>query len=346
MNLFYYFLLLWVIIGILISVIVYMLQNPSEVVKIGTIVSKQLSFISVMKKKYIEFNIENRVNEYVDSIKQEANEILPYGINIEWVNRSNVESIVNNGEIIIRMKKDDQDEKNLVYATMAYISKGLLPQSRSYLDSVVSKSIDLTIGNKIFLKEHMKGSLEIFSKDVLMPEINSHPKIKEYFSTLSSLDNIGLFTRILLREYHDLGRKIFPRPPDMDILTDTEQTLNILTQIAHRKRGENINPTYIGNNIRFSIVFIGREETLMRGVEPFLNHINNCIDKEIYTFYLVSAGQTNNAVNKLISNRLKNHPKIIKILEQEYYLPYKKGRRTKAILILYKEKIFSGLKEV
>jgi len=116
----------------------------------------------------------------------------------------------------------------------------------------------------------------------------------------------------------------------------------LLSEIPKKERGVDINPTYEGNNIRFSVVFIGRQEVIRTGLKPYWDYINNCISNEIYTIYILAAGKFNIAMAQEVARHFEKHEKIQKVVEEQYKLPFREGRRASSILILFKERIFGA----
>ena len=314
-----------------------MLKNPEIVQKWTASLSHLFADRSlIMERKYVAMDIQATVNDVSKNVNSEGPEVMPYGLEINWVKPTDRKTFIENGKIVVKLDHHRNQARNFVYAIMAYIAQGLLPRARRYVEKYVMRSSDLILAKKIFLTERKYDSLKFFYDEILDPQMEAEPKIKKYVDLIGKLDEMGFFTRILLREYWDIGRKIHPKPPSQEILRETKEFADFLKRLAEKKRGVDINPTFEGKRIRLSIVLIARPEVVGRmGIDPYTNWIKKCLEKEIYTIYVLAAGKVNTAVAKTIANYFERSEKIEKVAEQEIR---PKGLPPR-ILILFKERM-------
>lgn len=325
----------WIFIGVLVILIVSILKNPERGEQLVALLSRIFASQSLkFDKAYIAMDIQSKLNSFTKNINSEAVDVLPYPAKIEWVTSAEKQTLIRNNEIVIRLDNHAEQSKNFVYATTAYVSKGLFPYSRAYIDEQILKSCDLVVTSKILRKE--EKALRIFFDEILNPIIEEQPEIKEITSLMMELDNSGFFSRILLRELWDLGRRLYPKESSLSIREETKDLLKTLENLAKKERGVDINPTLEKDNIKMSIVLVARYVVVSaRGIEPYVNWINECITKGIYTIHILAAGFTNVQIAKLVARHFEKSMKIEKI--EETKIP--KNKMPEGIHILFKERM-------
>jgi len=330
-------LLSWVIIGILVFLLAYLLKNPEKVEGVAASLSRILASQSLrFDKAYVSLDIQSKLNDFSKTLNSEKIAVMPYPVRIDWIETANRQRLIENNEIVVKLDSHVGQEKNLVYATVAYVSQGLLPYSRKYIEESIIKSCDLVVSSKILRKEHEGKALEFFFDEFLTPSIGEQPDIKRNMDIMMKLDDSGFFSRIFLRELWDIGRRLYPKKPPSGIKQETKDLLDMLESLAKKQRGVDINPTIEKKYVRMSIVLIARPEVVLsKGIDPYVNYINKCVEKGIYTIHVMAAGIMNVIVAKAVALHFENSMKIEKI--EETKIP--KNKFPEGIHILFKERI-------
>jgi len=327
----------WVIIGILVFLIAYFLKNPEKVEGVAASLSRIFAPQSLrFDKAYVSLDIQSKLNDFSKTLNSEEIAVMPYSVKIEWIKTANRQRLIENNEIVVKLDSHEEQEKNLVYATVAYVSQGLLPYSRQYVEEAIIKSCDLVVSTK-FLRKKQKGrALEFFFNEFFDPITKEQPDIKRNTDVMMKLDDSGYFSRILLRELWDIGRRLYPKEPPPGIEQETKDLLDMLESLAKKKRGVDINPTLLKKHIRMSIVLIARPEVVVSsGIDPYVNYINKCVEKGIYTIHILAAGTMNVFVAKAVASHFEDNRVIEKI--EETKIP--KNKFPEGIHILFKERI-------
>lgn len=317
--------------GIWIIIILYLVTHPEVAEKWGAILARVFSRISQRAERaHVAWDIQGRVNRFSKVVNKEVENVLPYGVRIEWVREKvDRESFFTDGKIIVRMFYHSNQDENVVRATMEYIHRGLIPEVRSHIDGKVHKAMSLLTTKKLLLEER-KTAVDHFYRKVLDPERNKDPEVNEYCETIDALDGLGFFTRILLKELQDLGRKMHLRNPQDRVRRESKEFLGFLRKVATKEPGIDIDPTFEGEQIRTSIVFVAR--AFADSIEPHLRWINKCKGKNIDTIYLCARGENIRLAN-LITRRLASNGGFRK-LSEESYAPYPFARK-RAVCIRY-----------
>jgi hypothetical protein len=192
------------------------------------------------------------------------------------------------------------------------------------------------VTSKILRKERKKGPFDVFFKEFLNPLVEQDIEMKRNVGIMMKLDDSGYFTAILLRELWDLGRRLYPREPTNAIKQETKDLLQMLEELAEKKKGEDINTTLQKKNISMTIVLVGRPEVVASyGIDPYIKWIDKCLENGIRTIHILARGKVNISVARVIAEHFSNSMKIEKIEEERI-----SGKdMPETVHILFKERV-------
>jgi hypothetical protein len=306
-------------VGILVLLLSYALTHPETVEKWHSILARALSYRSERAEKAtVSTGIQAEINSFAKDMNKETMGAMPYGIKIEWTKDATRETVLESGEVIVRMKHHRDQSRNLVYATLAYISKGFLPHGRSYLEEKIAKSADHIMTRKIFVRRNLDDALHLYVSEFLEPEVKIDPTIQQHCDTFERLDGMGFFTKIFAREMERLGLKLYPAIATSDIVKDTSEFVDFLKRVAEREPGERVPGGTLFVRPRFgtAIALIASGDTLaLAGVSPHLAWISDCWQRGADTVYVLARGSTNIKVAQGITAILVSIPDVEKVSE-------------------------------
>jgi hypothetical protein len=278
----------WSALGILIY---YLLTSVPAYQGIGAWIARGLSFWKSSEKATVALEIETSLNSAQEEINSEATRIIPYPAKVEWVDKP---SYLDTEEevVIIRMKEHEENPRNVAYAVIDYISKGMIPFSRLYIEKPIQIAIDSTMIKKILL-ERDEAALDYFLTNVLNKELGKEG-VQRYLGIMDNLNKHGLFTRVYLEEVKELGLKLYPIP-DQYAIRETKHLVKQLNVLASRKSGEmkGADP-YIGKRIKVTYLLVANPDRLkMEGHMPYILYALHCIQDGAEAIYLLSRGRNN-----------------------------------------------------
>jgi len=319
--------------GVWIGVVVYLITHPEVAEKWGALLNRLFSRISRRSEmRSVALDIQGRIDSFSKSVSSEVPGLMPYGVKIKWVSGEVTrESFFKDKTIILRMNYHTNQDENVVYATMEYITRGMLSNSRAHVDERVMKSADLICIKKLLEKER-KTALQFYYSEILSPVRKSDEELDKYVLIMQQLDEAGYFTQILLRELQRLGVTMEFSIPDKSVKEETGMFLEFLDEKINKKKpGVDVDPTFTGEKIKTSIVYVARLDT----ISPHLRWVEQCINKGIGTIYVCAKGAYNISLAKKLEERLETHQKLTKVSCNEFRLPLWKGRRINNICIRY-----------
>ena len=286
-----------------------------------------------LEKSGVAKDIQSDINSYAKEVSSQTKEpVLPYNVKINWVSSTTRESFVKKGDVIVRMRHHKNQAKNFLYATLEWVGKGLIPESRHLLDKTVLRAADLVFISNFLTKKKRYDVKQLFFDEIYEPEAKKGSILERYCITFSELNKRGLFMGITLQEFSSLGKKIGPEIPAKKIRLETIGFMNMLQKLARKSRGEDVNPEYVGENIKCSIVLIAKHETyFVHGLSPYLGWINKCCTKGVRSFYVCAIGDTNIMIVRKIHDAYEKSKKISVVSENTFPLNGNKA------IVLYME---------
>jgi len=302
-----------------IGLLAYLISHPEVAAKWGAIINSLFSKISKgAERRSVALDIQGRLNSFSKHLNSEVAGILPYGVQIEWViGGVTKESFLKENRLILRLGYHTNQDDNIVRAALEYIAGGMLSSTRPHADEKVMKAVEL-ISTKKLLEKERKTALPYFYTEIMNPVRGSDSDLDRYVLITNSLDEIGYFTRVLLKELQILGVNRQFSLPEARVKEDTKQFLDFLdSKILKKPRGVDVDPTFVSDSISVSIVYVSRGDD----VGPHLGWINKCIKKGLHRVYLCAWGSYNISLVKKLRAKLKSSNKLSEIFCDEFAVP-------------------------
>lgn len=325
----------WGIIIFLLFVIFVLFKYPEKVDDWVSLISKWFSHISThAERSTVKRGIQSKINYFSKDIEKECKTSQIPRINIEWI-RGGIDrdTFFRNGEVIVRLDYHTNQDKNLMIATLCYIPHAVIPKARRFLHKKVSRSIDLTVASKFFEKEGLQVARNYFYSEVLKEEISDEKLIK-FLEIMEKIDQRGLFTRLLLREFGRLGVRSYPRIMVDEIKEETREFVEFLHQLSVKDRNIDVNLHFKRDTLRISILLVARPRIIARtGVEPYIKKAKQYLKGRNVVLYIFGSGKNVDNI-KLVKTYLKNNwSHSYDISSEEYETTFKDGRHAKTMCV-------------
>jgi hypothetical protein len=86
-------------------------------------------------------------------LNKQADGIIPFGLRIKWTSTDEISSTIQNDEVILVLKENNNSDKNIVDAFILFVSKALLPKGRVSIDRNILREIDLYSIKNVILRQ-------------------------------------------------------------------------------------------------------------------------------------------------------------------------------------------------
>lgn len=279
--------------GIVAVLWAYAVRNPEKVLRVAAMLYHFFArWFRAADRRYVATDIEANVASAVRQLRHEAPGTVPLGLRIEWHAAIEPDVFVDKNYVVFRFNYYGDQDRNLAHAVWAYVPRAVIPEARHYLDQNVQESLDLTLAKRMLTHTGDTNSINYFFHEYLVPAIRANPDLAEICSCLDRLDDMGWLTRILLLEFFEVGKTRFPNTPNGTEARETAKFIRFLDNVAKREHGEDVSPTFGGDHVSMSIVFVARADVRKAyGTWPHFAWIKRAKEQGIHRFYICALGK-------------------------------------------------------
>jgi hypothetical protein len=207
---------------------------------------------------------------------------------VQWTERTlTKKGFFDNGQVILRLKRDDPQDTNFVHGVYWAVATGLLHKAKRYISKPQREAVDLYVTTKVIERE--KPSVRgIFLDRYLHPKTKEpHSKLSGYFDDFVKIDEGGYFYPVFLQELDYLGEKVFGRRKDDKIIQEVNGLIQHLRTVAQRKIGEEGNLQFVGRYCRVAILIVGKRWNLTPEGDAYVNYVKGeLLPQKIETLYV------------------------------------------------------------
>ncbi len=318
-----------------VAIALYFLRHPEQLERWEALLARATDWVSESaRRRRIALDVQSRVNIACERINAEAPDVMPYALKIEWAEDVDRDSFVREGQVIVRMSRDPNDDANVVRATLAYLTRGFLAEARIYPPPDLTLATDFVVARMILQQRRTSSAVHYFYDHVWGPTTRAQPGVRTCASQIEVLDADGLFTRIYLPELKLLGERLRMRTPDARVADEVASFLQFLETLAARGEGEEVELSFIARSIRVHIVLVAKRETLgLSGTEAHQRRVAEAVSRGAHVVYLLAIGGDNPRLAMGVAKGAQQSGVIVISKVSRYHLLSPSGRANPAICI-------------
>ena len=189
-------------------------------------------------------------------------------------------------EVVVIMKKHDNNARNFANALSAYLEQGFLPGVRNFVHPDIVRGAEITMQRKIIQKQRPDAT-ELFRR--VEKDSRKDPNVDTYCKKFFEMDSRGLFEHVFLEEIMFAGRRFGDIDPAV-VKDDVDKFVQLLFNIASRSPGEYTQLKHVGVAIQTHILLIARLETMAIGHEPYVKRVREAMESRCDSVYLAARG--------------------------------------------------------
>lgn len=347
-----------VLFGIFISLslFVYILKNPEKLDK-WIYLYNRYSIHKTEKKerKIISSNLDYKISTMAKQVNKEAEGIIPFGLRIKWADL-NADSYVEKNEVIVVLKREDNNDQNIINACGAFIPKALLPKSRNIIDATILKTLDTYFIKKVLNQGNYDSAYNYFMENIFNPFCSESEENNKLVQIYSGLDEIGFLTRVLLEEFRRVGAKLYGTMEEGSFIEESKAFLKFIKSFTERRPGDLTKLYFDGDRIKIAIIFIAKMSTIRHeGVVSYVSrmrrHVQEYNVQRVFVFsysqrydefvedsegYIVGIKKGNEFVNiNSFEDLCKQEKYVRQTRKQVYYSKDANGKVRKSKYLLY-----------
>jgi transcription antitermination factor NusA-like protein len=328
-------------------ILFWILNNPEKAERIFYWLLRLFSLIPMGRRHILHLrlatSLQTTINPTLQSINSSAFRVLPYPMKIEWAKKGqDAQTFLRDGQVIVTMHPNVDNDHNIAVSTVAYLKKGLLPQARHYVDPTLMQATDYTVAKQIFKLAKHDSASEYLIQNLLLPQAKNNPQLTNDSAALDTMNNAGLFSPVFLVQLHSLGKRLFPVTPDKRVAQEIRNFLEFLQDIALKKSGETVDLDFARSNIRVKVMIVAREETKQRGTQDFVRRIKQAQSDGLDYIYISAWGIDNITLAQEIANTQQETGRLVILAKYPYQRLFAHGKSSPAIFIVTALNIMIG----
>lgn len=328
----------------LLIVIFLVVQDPERAVKLKAIFTRP--FFRLFKwfsKSHIEAKVASNANEFISSnIFSQLSSTDKYSIKVKWVEKPTDPILSESGTLILRLKEEDDQTRNILAAVHSALPHVLCPLIRNNINSTCKNSIDLTVLKKLSDKLGTHGKVS-FKRYFLDPQTELDEKISELIIKLQKLDENGFLIPIFLNELDNLSHGLYVNNDISDYSEQVLSFLEYLLTIIDRSVGAEIQLEYLIPPFKVSTILLAKAQRAdTQGLKPYLRRLKINLDKGSESIYIISYQAAFSFFDRLLK-AIDSHDHVFlkKVVKTSYQNPKFQNRNDLKIAIISRNDVFA-----
>ncbi|MBA7669667.1 Transcription termination/antitermination protein NusA [subsurface metagenome] len=324
-------------VGGLVGFAIWVFNNLAQIGAILTWFYRLFSWISrKIMLRGVTSQIQSRINIGADLIESEVHGVMPHPIKIDWINRGEEYAQLEEGQIVVRIRNEFNNARNIVATTMLYLQEGLLKDSRPYIDHRLLQALDLDIAWELIGKNEESDVADHFLSQVFNPIVDNDPIVASYCDKIDAIDSNGVKTRIFMRELRGVGVKVIglEEKPTRDLKAETRSFADFLHTIVTGEKGAKYPLNFIGRKIKAGILLVASLETLaMQGLRTHKWWFRKKNEMGVETTYVIATGRRNVDIARHLAQWAQDEGLVEIVQSQLFVASSKSGKAQKTIVI-------------
>jgi hypothetical protein len=280
--------------ALLVLVVVFAATNPEKTERLAGWALGLFSWAGKgLRHRSIKATIQGQINTFARSMDTEVEGCMPFNMRLDFVTEvDRAELEPTEQTVIVRIRDRLHDDRNIVHAMLAFCTVGVVPQARCFLQDAMNSAIDLTITRKLLNTQKHYSALHYLYNEVVPACSQAKPDLDRFCRMFDTLDEDGLFTRVVLAEVRDFGARIETRYPEESHGVEAAQFVDYVHDVGTREAHEySAAVGHLGRYIRTAFVFIGiGGKMAVAGETPYINHLRRLRDMGYEKAYLAARG--------------------------------------------------------
>lgn len=269
---------------------------------VRTFVKDVLSFFAAtigwFRSASTKLEIETNAAKSIEKLNSVVPELGLPELNVEWVKADEHGHVrLEPGKAIVLLKYNKDNTQNIINMTAAYVHKTLLHHTKPYMDKGIHMAIDFTVIREFLNKTSQKNFIVTQFIESCSDDIDAY---SDAFQKVIKVDDEGLLTRVLLREYAIWGNKLAGKPRSPEYVLESKQLLDFIYNIASREFDELTPLVYKEGSIKVAVLLVAKYDTYAeKGIIPYVRRIREGFANGINTFYLLARNDKIDILNQV-----------------------------------------------
>jgi transcription antitermination factor NusA-like protein len=298
-----------------------MVNQATRIFEFWQWLSKILYKVRLVRKSNIRAaNLTVQLVNGIEGLRSQTPGIFSQSPRISFVKNADDFSEMDDGTIVLYVKDNGDQDRVLAESTMLYFKKAVIYEARPYVDRKLLRAFDVILAERALV--NAPGACTYLQHNYLDPLLVND---RILYQIADELDQEGILTRVVLREFGNLGKRLKGKKSTARIRTETINFAKFAERIV-AKELEDTPLRFVGNQFQSTIALIARPEQVRRNnLELYKRKFRTDIDNGTRAIYLLARGHDNVSFTKYLANWAVDEGLISKMLPNDYYLPSETG---------------------
>jgi hypothetical protein len=326
--------------GVLAFLFVVAYLNPDQAQRLGEMIWSVISRVySGGNRKAVQYGVQSRLTYFAADLAKETGRPGATDVKIEWAQPEETPNhFYKDNRVVIRLHAYERQDRNLMTASLFYVSDTLVRRAKRYLSKRQARSVDLYAVDRLLTKT-APAAADLLHEEIVGPECDADHELGDLLVDYQRMDRqINAFFPIFIRELNYLAQKVVVKPRDEQLVSDVKELHRFLVRYSDRVVGEEMPLQVQGRFLRCAVMIIARFYGRERGDRvPYVRHLRELSRAMHETIYLVgSAARENGEFMQEIARDFVQESGWTEVDRREYpvILHHKDGTDEKALNLL------------
>lgn len=279
-----------VVIVLILFVIAF--QNPDKAQRWAEMIWSVLSrFHAGSKRKVVQYGVQARLTNFAAELARETGRPKATPVSVEWAQPDDTPAhFFDENRVVIRLHSTERQDRNLMTASMFYVSDTLVRRAKRYLSKRQARSVDLYAVDRL-LTRTAPGAADLLHEEVIGPECDADRELGDLLVEYQRMDRrINVFFPVFIRELNYLAQKVVVKPQSGQLVADVKALHAFLVRYSDREVGEHIPIGVEGRFLRCAVVIVARSVKRDIGdIGPYVRRLHAVNRAGHETIYLVGS---------------------------------------------------------
>ena len=196
---------------------------------------------------------------------------------------------VREGEFVIRLDPSTNQPENICRMATAMVKRTTLSGIRHSVEAPLETAIELNLVRELLKTAGNREALDWFLANKYQQGVSYDDATAHRNEQVVTIDERGLFTRLLLVELESFSREMVGRPPRAYMAGEIEGLVEFLYELCSKKPRQNVPLNYHRAFIRIGVIIVAKTATLMTSIKPYIEAMNINLEKESTSIYVSRA---------------------------------------------------------
>lgn len=305
----------YVLPSVLVIVLLWIVANPDAAERWTKILWQIISyFFSACTRRYAASAVQSDADRFINkTLLSRLGETELIRIKVDWVEKAADARLHVDGKVIVRMRRDRDQKRNVITAIQTALPHIFFPNLRPYINPRFSTTIDLLLLQ--MLVATIGGSAnKIYHADILGPAIANDSALGNALEVLRDINAGGLFDSVLIQELFYLNDLVLNQSALKGIESELREFVSYLHYLATRSpHDESGDLEFIKGLIKTAFILTSKSITAAKGTLPYERRLNIDLLHGAESIYLLGLTVGEENFCNEIARQFDNNPSVDRI---------------------------------